>query len=318
MFGNIVVWLILVAVAVAAGYGGWRAWRLARPALKWTATPLAGLLTLLLTLIVVLIGVGMVQAYSPRGNPVVERTVESTPERIARGEHIARVLCSSCHSLVSGELPMSGGKDILADTGIPLGVATPPNLTPGGRIDEWTDGELQRVIREGTYPNGHLMTIMGSQTFRIFSQEDLDSIISYLRSQPAVGSAEEPEQSLSPIAMAMLTLGALPIKPVPDPVVPAAVPRGPTAAYGGYLAGFIDCAVCHGEGLSGGTEPFLPLGPNLVTVKSWTAEQFIETMRTGVSPTLGPLDPDEMPWESFGLLEDDELTALYEYVKSVR
>ncbi len=318
MLGNIIFWLILLAVALAAVYGVWRAWHLRRGALKWSVTPLAGLVTLILALFVVLIGVGMVKGYSPRGNPVVERTVESTPERVARGEHIARVLCSSCHSLVAGELPMSGGKDILAEVPLPLGVATPPNLTPGGRIDEWSDGELQRVIREGTYPNGHLMTIMGSQTFRVFSQEDLDSIITYLRSQPTVESAVEPKQTLTPLAMAMLTLGMLPVKPVPDPEVPPAVQRGPTAEYGGYIAGYVDCAICHGENLSGGTDPILPMGPNLVTVKSWTAEQFIETMRTGVSPTRGPLDPDEMPWEAIGLLDDDELTALYEYVKSVR
>ena len=217
MHGNIIFWLILLAVAVAAVYGVWRAWHLRRGALKWSVTPLGGLLTLLLALFVVLMGIGMIQAYSPRGNPVVERTVESTPERVARGEHIARVLCSSCHSLVAGELPMSGGKDILAEVPLPLGVATPPNLTPGGRIDEWSDGELQRVIREGAYPNGHLMTIMGSQTFRVFSQEDLDSIITYLRSQPTVESAVEPKQTLTPLAMAMLTLGMLPVKPVPDP-----------------------------------------------------------------------------------------------------
>ena len=174
MLGNIIFWVILLAVAVAAGYGVWRAWHLKRPALKWSVTPLAGLLTLVLTLAVVLIGVGIVKAYTPRGNPVVERSVASTPERLVRGEHIARVLCSSCHSLVSGELPMSGGEDVLAEVGIPFGVATAPNLTPGGRIDEWSDGELLRVIREGTYPNGHLMTIMSSQTFRVFSQEDLD------------------------------------------------------------------------------------------------------------------------------------------------
>ena len=60
------------------------------------------------------------------------------------------------------------------------------------------------------------------------------------------------------------------------------------------------------------------MGPNLVRVKSWTADQFISTMRTGVSPTRGPLDPDEMLSVAIGPLEDDELTALYEYVKSVR
>ena len=318
MFGNIIVWLVLVALAVGAGWLVWRAWHMARPALKWSATPLAGVLTLLLVLFVVLIGVGIVQGYSPRGNPVVERTVESTPERLARGEHISRMLCSACHSPVPGELPLSGGPDFFAEIPLPLGVATPPNLTPGGRIDEWSDGELQRAIREGTYPNGHMMPVMATNTFRVFSQEDLDSIISYLRSQPAVESTEAPKQVLTPLAMAMLTLGMIPVKPVPDPEIPAAVPRGPTAKYGGYIAGFIDCAICHGDDLSGGTDPIAPAGPNLVTVKSWTAEQFITTMRTGVSPTRGPLDPDEMPWENIGLLDDDELTALYEFIKSVR
>ncbi len=318
MLTNIIVWLVLLAVAVAAGYGVWRAWHLRHPALKWSATPLAGLLTLILTLFVVLIGVGMVQAYAPRGNPVVERTVESTPERLARGEHISRMMCSACHSPVSGELPMSGGKDIFADVPFPIGSATPPNLTPGGRIAEWSDGELQRAIREGTDADGHVMPMMATNAFRVFSQEDLDSIISYLRSQPAVEPAEEPKQGLTPLAMAMLTLGMLPIKPPPDPVPPPAVPRGPTVEYGAYVAGFIDCAICHGDDLSGGTNPIAPMGPNLVTVKSWTAEQFIDTMRTGVSPTRGPLDPDEMPWKNIGLLDDDELTALYEYIKSVR
>ncbi|MCH7482158.1 MAG: cytochrome c [Chloroflexi bacterium] len=194
---------------------------------------------------------------------------------------------------------------------------TPPNLTPGGRIDEGSDGEFQRAIREGTDPDGHVMPMMAAQTFRVFSKEDLDSIVAYLRSQPAIPSTEEPKQGLSPIAMAMLTVGIFPIESVPDPEPPPAVQRGPTAEYGAYVAGFIDCAICHGEGLSGGTNPLAPTGSDLVTVKAWTADQFITTMRTGLSPTLGPLS-EEMPWEAFGLLEDDELTALYEYIKSVR
>ena len=41
-------------------------------------------------------------------------------------------------------------------------------------------------------------------------------------------------------------------------------------------------------------------------------------MRTGESPTRGSLDPDEMPWKEFGRMSDVELTAVYEYVKSVR
>ena len=90
---------------------------------------------------------------------------------------------------------------------------------------------------------------------------------------------------------------------------------GPTAEYGAYIAGYIDCAACHGEGLTGSDSSFVN-GPNLVTVKAWSANQFITAMRTGVSPTRGELS-DEMPWEYIGLLDDDELTALYEYLKSL-
>ena len=227
-------------------------------------------------------------------------------------------MCSACHSPVSGKLPLSGGHDSFEDIPIPLGVATPPNLTPGGRIDEWSDGELLRAIREVTYPNGHLMPMMGSQTFWVFSQEDLHSIISYLRSQPEVASTEPPEQSLTLVTLAMMTVGIMPVRAVPDPAVRAVVPRARTAEYGEYVAGFIDCAICHGDDLSGGTNPLAPLGPNLVTVQSWTLDQFVVAMRTGVSPTRGALDPDEMPWKNIGLLDDDELGALYEYIKSVR
>jgi mono/diheme cytochrome c family protein len=118
--------------------------------------------------------------------------------------------------------------------------------------------------------------------------------------------------------MAMLTLGMLPVKPIPDTVAPAGVAKGPTEEYERYVAGFIDCAICHGESLTGGTSPIAPKGPSLAVVGFWTVDQFKTTMRTGVSPTRGPLDPDKMPWKNIGLLDDVELTALYEFVKTVR
>jgi mono/diheme cytochrome c family protein len=82
---------------------------------------------------------GIFTAYSERGNPIVEANVEGTETQIARGQTIALWSCAGCHSL-DKELPLSGGENTLADVPMPLGQATPPNLTPGGRIDEWTDG----------------------------------------------------------------------------------------------------------------------------------------------------------------------------------
>ena len=40
-------------------------------------------------------------------------------------------------------------------------------------------------------------------------------------------------------------------------------------------------------------------------------------MRTGVNPAGTRLDPDEMPWEYFGRMDDEELTAVYLYLKGL-
>ena len=317
MLTNLIVLAVFVLVAVLFIWLLLKMRRRKNFVLKWGGMAVFALLAALVSLITVLLGLGINTIYASRGNPVPDITVEATAEKLARSEHIAGFMCAACHSL-DGELPLTGGKNILEDVPMPLGSAVPPNLTPAGRIDEWSDGELIRAIREGTNPDGHRMVIMSAQTFRVFSQEDLESIVTYLRSQPAEESDLEAEGSWTPLAMVLTTLGMLPVRDLPSAEIPPVVPVGPTVEYGAYIVGFVDCAICHGDDLSGGTSLVAPQGPNLITVKSWTAEQFITTMRTGESPTLGSLDPDEMPWEEFGKLDDVELTAVYEYIKSVR
>ncbi|MGH7742264.1 MAG: c-type cytochrome, partial [Candidatus Eiseniibacteriota bacterium] len=99
----------------------------------------------------------------------------------------------------------------------------------------------------------------------------------------------------------------------------AAVPQAPeigvTAEYGGYLANA--CKGCHGAALSGGKsgEPGAPPAPNLTPapdghLRSWTQAQFIAAIRTGMTPE-GKFLSGYMPWASFGLMTDDELTALW-------
>lgn len=275
-----------------------------------------GIVAVVATLLTALASLGFITVHAPRGNDVVEVTVAGTAEQLARGEVIAASMCAGCHSL-DKELPLSGAGNLLADIPMPLGNASPPNLTPAGRIDEWTDGELQRLIREGTYPNGHTAPVMSSQSFRVFSQEDLDSIVAYLRSQPAVESTVDHKQGLSFLAYAMTPIGMMPLRDAPESnVPPQAPPKGPTSAYGEYVAGYADCALCHGETLEGGAGGILPVGPNLRAVGGWKDTDFIKAMRTGETPS-GSILSDEMPWEGFGKLDDESLTALYEYLVSL-
>lgn len=277
---------------------------------------LLGLVTLIIGLFSVLALLGMITVYAPRGNDVVEVQVAGTETEIARGRTIAAWSCAGCHS-PDKELPLSGGTDIFADIPMPLGKSTPPNLTAAGRIGDMTDGELQRIIREGTNPDGHLSPIMSANTFRYLSQPDLDALVAYLRSVPAVESEHEEQNSLSFLAMAMTTLGMLPLQDPPDFPPPPHVDPAANAEYGEYVAKVFDCALCHGDDLTGGPGGIIPAGPNLAGAKVWTTEQFISTMRTGVTPFGESLDPDEMPWEGMAKMSDATLEAVLLYVQGV-
>lgn len=315
MIGNILILLILLALAVLFAWLAWRAWRARRGILKWGGTVLSAVFILVFTLLTILTVIGMLKLYAPRGNPVIAFKVESTPELIARGEHVARVVCSACHTL-EGDLPLSGGKNLSEDIGLPLGNFTSANLTPAGRIKDWSDGELLRAIREGTNPSGHLMAIMSSNTFYELSEQDIRAVIAYLRSQPPVTN-DTPKESFTILAVLFAGAGMLPIKPVPPSAFVVSPPKGPTAEYGAYIVRYLDCALCHGKDLGGGKGGLVPAGPSLRVVQQWTQAQFITTLRTGVNPTGRALDPDQMPWKYFGKLDDEELVALHTYLTSL-
>jgi mono/diheme cytochrome c family protein len=277
---------------------------------------LLGLVTLIIGLFSVLALLGMITAYAPRGNPVEEVTVAGTAEQVARGEAIASWTCAGCHS-PNKELPLSGGKEMFADIPMPIGKATPSNLTAAGRISDYTDGELQRIIREGTNPDGHLSPVMSANNFRYLSQPDLDALVAYLRSVPAVESEYEEKNNLTFLAMGMITIGMLPLKDAPDFGPPEHIDPAASPEYGEYIVRVFDCALCHGDDLAGGPGGLVPAGPSLAGAKEWTAEQFISTMRTGITPYKKALDPEEMPWEGLAKMDDETLEAVLLYVKQV-
>ena len=87
---------------------------------------------------------------------------------------------------------------------------------------------------------------------------------------------------------------------------------GVTVAYGKYLA--LSCAACHGDDLAG------DFGPNITpggTSGKWSEADFIRTLRLGTTPDARKLDSEDMPWKSFARLTDDELKAIWLYLKSV-
>jgi cytochrome c553 len=249
-------------------------------------------------------------AFYEREAPVPALHVERTPARIARGQEIAATFCGSCHTK-DGEL--TGGRDIGKDLPLKLGSLVAPNLTPAGGLAGWSDGEIFRAIRNGVDADGRWLMIMSLTNASRLADEDVKSVIAYLRSLPPAGApTQSPPDQLNPLGAAMLGAGMLPRgHPVSDETILAPM-RGANVAWGQYLLSYQDCNACHGADLHGGVQGQLPpIGPDLAMVSAWSLQDFITTMRSGVDPG-GHQIQEPMPWRILAKMSDDDLEALFQ------
>ncbi len=263
----------------------------------------------------------------PRSRPLTDHTFEVTPGRIERGRYLAEHLlqCFMCHSErdwdAPGAPPRAGRKGAGAVMSERAGRRiVAPNLTPdpdtgAGR---WTDDMLARSIREGIGHDGRaLYWGMWYQSFAGLADEDLASVVVYLRTLPAVRNALPP--TLLPADEQ--AANARSPKPITAPVLGPA--RGDTKALGRYLLGVADCAGCHtaweaprNPGLFGGGNEIergshKAFSANLTRHESGAAypkETFISVMHTGKGASLHPI----MPWIAFSGLTDADLGAMYD------
>jgi mono/diheme cytochrome c family protein len=169
-----------------------------------------------------------------------------------RGEYLVRgpAGCGNCHT------PQGpNGPDMANELGgfmvekSDLFEAWAPNITPGGRVAEWSDAELAKAIREGIRPDG---TVIGPPMpiglYRGLSDDDLMSMVMFLRTVAASDNVV-PASTYN-----------IPLPPAYGPPIDsvAAVPEGVTVEYGAYLAGPVaHCLECH--------TPMGPQGPMLDT-----------------------------------------------------
>src|SRR5439155_18501436 len=138
MLANIAGLLVLIALALLFAWVLRRVWRSRNAIVKWGGSFVVGLITLLFTVVIVVVLIGFYNIAAPHTNPVATIQIATTQERVARGEHLSRLLCVECHS-TNGRLPLSGGKD-LSEDGPPLGTVVGSNLTPAGPLKNWSDG----------------------------------------------------------------------------------------------------------------------------------------------------------------------------------
>ena len=323
MIGNLFGLVILLALVLLFGWLAKRAWGAKRWFVKFPGVILAGLLTLVIAAVFVVAGIGFVKTTIPPGNPASNIKVQATPEQLARGEKFA-LGCSGCHS-PNSQLPLSGGKDNFAEipNGPTLGSIYPPNLTPAGELKDWSDGEIIRAIREGVHKSGRPLIIMPTQAFHSMSDNDVQALVAYLRSQPAtknIPQSDTPSNGANLLGILFLGGGMFDTSAQPSITQPISdPPAGVNVQRGQYLATVMGCADCHGKTLTGG-EPggFAPVGPNIVAATAnWTEANFLTVFRTGKDPIDGRTLSEEMPWKDYGKFSDDEFKSVLMYLKTL-
>ncbi len=249
-------------------------------------------------------------------------SVPTDGEAVARGEYIVHKVsfCGECHGEnLEGAVLMDGE----------LGsYVTAPNLTSGvgGISAAYTDADWELAIRHGIGPDGRVFVIMPSHFYSHYSDEDLGAVIAYLKSLPAVDNDLGQRQ----IGFPGTVLGGVVafdeftrINSIDHANVGGSGPvAGVTIEYGEYLTQIAICGECHGTNLAGippgGDGP--PPGPNLTPggdLAEWSEADFINTIRTGTTPSGEQLDGEQMPWPSYSQFSDEELQAIWAYLSSL-
>lgn len=297
-----------------------------RKVLRWVGIVLGGLLGLVVLAFVVLSVIGAARINRTYEVAVGAIEIPTDQAAIDRGRHLAEAvsLCVGCHG--------DNLEGSVLDDDQPIVTIAPSNLTAGqgGVGSSYTDADYVRAIRHGIGQDGRALMIMHSDFYNHFTRQDLAAVIAFIKSMPPVDH-QVPATAAGPVGRAMLPLGVFDEMPIPlfpaevidhdAPLVDGPAP-GKTAAYGQYLATIALCTMCHGPDLAGGPplDPESPAAPSLVIhadSDDWSAEDFITTIRTGVTPDGRALDAEAMPWEFYAKMADTELQALWLYLKSL-
>lgn len=247
---------------------------------------------------------------------------------LERGTYLVEgpAACGNCHTPQGPDGPIASLylSGMLIEQNAAF-TAVASNITPGSRIADWTDAELARAIREGMRPDGSIIgPPMPIGLYRGLSDDDLMSIVMYLRQVPAV--EHDPGQSVYNI-------------PLPDSYGPpidtveALVPSV-TVTYGEYLAGPVaHCIECHStfgaQGPmfdthlgAGGYEFHGPWGvsvaPNITPtgLSEYSDAELIGMIAAGVRPGGVPMMPP-MPYINFARMTQNDLDAVIMYLRSL-
>jgi mono/diheme cytochrome c family protein len=289
--------------------------------LKWTGYAVGGIAGILVLSAAGVYGASEVRYRRQYAITPPALTIPTDSATVARGAHLATSIggCVDCH----GE--NLAGNTVFASPA--LGSVYATNLTrgKGGVGGVLSDVEFQRAIRHGIAPDGRPLKVMPSSDYINLSDADLAAIIAYIKTLPPVDK-EMPASTMGPLGRALFVAGKLPILHAEridhERGHIASVEPAATAGYGAYLAA-VGCKGCHGPALAGGKiidgAPDWPPAANLTPAgptKGYSEDDFRRVLREGKRPN-GVSVNDVMPWRLTKRLSDDEIHAIYLYLRSL-
>ncbi|MBI1225053.1 MAG: c-type cytochrome [Bacteroidetes bacterium] len=265
--------------------------------------------------------------------------VQGDSAMVAEGKRLASMVCNQCHLSENGKLE---GK-YMQDLPEMFGKVWTANITQHekyGATGRYSDGELAYLLRTGIKRDGGYAPPWMPK-FPHLSDQDLHSVIAYLRSDaPEVQPSDKVHPASQPSFFAKF-LCRVAFKPLPYPTAPIiAPPITDKVAYGKYLAtAKVDCYACHSHdfettdimvpentpGYFGGGNAMPDLDGNIIYTRNltpdketgignWTEEQFIKALKFGMRPNNQMV---RYPMVPHGALSDEEASTIWAYLQSI-
>lgn len=272
-------------------------------------------------------------------------TEDSAKAVLARGEYIVTSVapCLHCHSELDAtkfSLPIKPGTEgggaahaFGQGMGLP-GEITPPNITPY-KLKDWSDDDIIKALVQGINKKGDtLFPLMPYHSYSRLAKDDIKAIVAYVRTLKPIERPDVPRKLMIPPAM----FGPLPANTLdqntrPDP--------SDKVKYGEYLVTMASCSDCHTPMTPQGAPDFSKafaggmhfktdvldvtvanITPDSTTgIGSWTEEVFLTKFKTSLEAVKKGDNPGkmntEMPWAIYATMKEDDLKAIYAYLRTV-
>lgn len=320
------------------GFLTWKVWKKILPAI------------LLPVLLVTGVAILYIRYTLPKIPPVPDIAIDYQDSALfKRGRYLAEnvAICIDCHSPrnvsyfswpVIRNQKGAGGPFLSQKLGYTFpGESFTPNITPAS-LGAWTDGEIYRLLTTGIDRNGYTINhVMPFLSYAQMDPIDIKAIIVYIRTLKPISN--------KPAGITTINyFHSLYNRTLPREVKPIYLSNLKTAIDSGYyLVTVAGCNDCHtpkkwleindtSRKLSGGIEYPLPTGgfvhsanltPDQSGLGTWTESTFIDKFKryrdSGAIYKPAPNTFNSlMPWSSYRYMTDNDLHAIYAYLKSIK